>query len=245
METLKIVICDDSQEDRDYYEALALELGVKWNIDLKIKTYVNGDDIMFDVEDKKILKVADIIFLDINMPGASGIRVAEKARENGYAGLIIFLTSSVSDYEPAFDVRGFNYITKNEDAPKRFEKVFLQAAKEVKALNTKAITLSGAGKYVQVTFSDIKYFESNRSTITVYYGDESFEFISTLAKLENQLESYGFCRIHRSYLVNLPYVFRLTFERVFLRDGTELPVGRTYYKELKTTFESKGELQTT
>lgn len=239
METLKVVICDDNEGDRRYYEALAFELAEKWNVDMKIRSFISGNDLLFAVDNRNFLKIANIMFLDINMPGANGLQVARKARKSGYKGLIVFLTASETAYEPAFDLRGFNYITKNENAPTRFEKVLAEAVKEVRANSQQAIILSGGGRYVQVDISAIKYFEVNRNTITVYYGDESFEFISTLNKLENRMASHGFCRVQRAYLVNLAYVYRITFEKVYLRDGTEITVGRKYYQGLKEAFGDK------
>lgn len=234
MEKMKIVICDDQEADRKYYEALARELGKKWNIALKIKTYTNGDDIMFDVEDPDYLKIVDIMILDINMPGPSGIKISEAARENGYRGLIVFLTASTSHYEPAFDVGGYNYITKNENAPERFEKVFRKALTAAKLDNRKAIVLTCGGDYLQLDIQSIRYFKVFRNMTTVHYGkNETFDFISTLNKLEDQLVSHGFLRVQRSYLVNLNYVQRIAFDNLLLNDGTNIPVGRKYYKDLK------------
>lgn len=234
MKKLRVVLCDDYDEDLNYYESLMLKLAEQHKIDIEVKTYVNGDDIMFDVEDPDFLKVVDLMILDISMPGPDGIEVAEAARENGYLGLIVFLTVSRTHYEPAFDVKGFNYITKNANAPKRFEKVFMKAVMELRDGNKEAIVLTGGGNYRQIRISSIRYFEVQKNLITVHYGkNETFEFISTLTKLENQLESHGFYRAQRSYLVNLNQVAKITFEMLSLQDGTEIPVGRKYYKGLK------------
>lgn len=238
MKKVRMVLCDDLHEDLNYYETLSRRIAEKCGIELEIKTYVNGNDIMFDIEEPKYLQKVDMMILNINMPGPSGIEVAKYARKSGYHGLIVFLTASQKHYEPAFDVRGFNYITKNEHAPKRFEQVFRAAIKEIKSNTKEAIVLSGAGQYRQIRVASIKYFEVEKHIITVFYGnDESFEFSSTLNKLENQLENRGFFRAQRAYLINMIHVLRVTFEAVVMKDGTKLPVGRKYYKELKEAFE--------
>lgn len=234
MKKVRMVLCDDLPNDLAFYESLSRRLAEKYGVEIKIKKYISGDDIMFDIEDSKLLKAIDMMFLNINMPGPNGIAVAEAARKNGYGGLIVFLTASEKHYEPAFDVKGFNYITKNEMAAERFEKVFRLALDEIQDDGKEAIVLSGGGQYRQIRVASIRYFEVVINVITVHYGEnETFEFVSTLNKLENQLENRGFYRAQRGYLVNMNYVFKLTYENILMKDGTKIPVGRKYYKGLK------------
>ena len=86
---------------------------------------------------------------------------------------------------------------------------------------------------------EIRYFEIMQKIVTVYYSDTSFEFVSTMGKLENLLFAKGFVRISRSYMVSTKYIASFSYDKVIMADGTELPVGRKYYKDLKVAM--KGE----
>ena len=92
---------------------------------------------------------------------------------------------------------------------------------------------TGIGEYRNIAINDIKYFEVRGKIITVYYGSKSFEFISTIGKLENLLFAKGFLRVHRSFLVSLQHIKNFTYEEITLIDNTEIPVGRKYYSGLK------------
>jgi len=92
---------------------------------------------------------------------------------------------------------------------------------------------TGIGEYRNIAINDIKYFEVRGKIITVYYGSKSFEFISTIGKLENLLFTKGFLRVHRSFLVSLQYIKTFTYEEITLIDHTVISVGRKYYSGLK------------
>lgn len=238
MNKIRVIICDDYEQDRDRYEETCREIGEKHHIPLELRTYVNGDDLLFDLEQPEFYVTVDILLLNIHMPGPDGIEVARRAREIGYQNLIIFVTRSKEYYEPAFDVKGFNYITKGKEGnEERFEKVFLTALKEAGEQSRKSLVLSSGGYYKQIDIAAIKYFEVNKNLVTVYYNDQSFEFISTLNKLENQLFSQGFCRVQKAYLVSLDYVKSFTFKELLMDNGIAIPIGRKYYKELKERME--------
>ncbi len=65
-------------------------------------------------------------------------------------------------------------------------------------------------------------------------GEKSFPL--SLAEVERQLPAGQFCRCHNSYLVNLEQVEEIQRTELLLRDGTSLPVGRTYYKSFQSAF---------
>lgn len=92
---------------------------------------------------------------------------------------------------------------------------------------------TGIGEYRNIAINDIKYFEVRGKIITVYYGSKSFEFISTIGKLENLLFTKGFIRVHRSFLVALQYIKTFAYDGLTLMDHKEIPVGRKYYGGLK------------
>lgn len=233
MNKIRIVICDDSKADREYYGSLCLEMAQKYNVNCDFKLYESGNDLLFDLENPKFYNAIDILFLDINMPGINGVEVARQAREIGYKRIIVFITVSKEHYEKAFDVRAFNYITKGYNAKTRFEEVFLQSVKAVEEMGQEVIILSGGGEYRQIEINNISYFEISKNIVTVYYGSKSFEFISTLGKLENQLFDRGFQRVHRAFLVALKHIKSISYEKLIMHDGTEIPVSRKYYSDLK------------
>jgi len=230
---IRIIVCDDDKTLLDTYTQLCKKVSNKYNIAAEIKGYSSGSDLMFDLEDPKFQSTLDMLFLDISMPGLSGVEVAREARALGYTGVIIFITASEEHFRDAFDVGAFHYITKGESM-RRFEEVFLRAVEHLNDSNKKEITLSCWGEYKKIKISDIEYFEVVNRVIIVYYDNKSFELQGSLQKLEITLANYGFQRIHRNFLVSLSYIKQMTFKYVVLLNGKELPVGRNYYSGLKS-----------
>lgn len=233
MHKIRIVICDDNKAERDTYAKLCRTIGEKHDIDVEIKAYESGSDLLFDLEEPKFFNTLDLLFLDINMPGVDGIETAKHARKVGYTGVIVFITVSHEHYVDAFDVGAFHYIVKGESVS-RFEEIFMKAVEISRETHQEQIMLSAWGELKQVKIRDIAYFDVVKGTMTVFYdGDKSFTFGGIMDKLEEKLKNSGFQRIHRNYLVSLTHVKSVAYTEATMTNGKKLPVGRAYYHELK------------
>jgi DNA-binding LytR/AlgR family response regulator len=228
----RVVVCDDEKTALSFYVDLCRKVCAKHGIDIAIKEYDSGSDLMFDLEDPKFHNTLDLLFLDIRMPGLSGVEVAKEARAAGYTGVIIFVTASDEHYSDAFDIGAFHYIKKG-DSVSRFEEIFLKAVEMARTINRNEISLSGWGEIRKIRVNSIYYFEVVNRIIIIYYDEEVFQFQGNLSTLEKQLEDAGFLRIHRNYLISLSHVESITFKNVLMTNGKELPVGRTRYSVLK------------
>lgn len=231
---MKIAICDDDSRSRSDYRDLVTAIAERRGLQLEIEEYETGNQLGFALAGPE--DPPDIIFLDILMPGPDGIETGRKLRENGYSGIIIYLSQSPDYMLPAFDVGAFNYVIKSSAVKgvSRFEKVFVQAAETAEKHKRKYILLNGISEHRNLAIDTILYFESLKHVITVHYdNNERFEFISSLSRVEDALAAYGFIRTHRSYLVNCAAIRNFGFKSVVLSDGTELPIGRKRYGELK------------
>lgn len=237
MKTVKIVVCDPHETERQYYIMLCRTLAEKHGLQIELKEYSHSKALLFDMGAPSFAEAVDVLFLETELSEIDGIHTATAARELGYTGIVLFLTHSTNHYEPAFDAEAFNYVRKGKEHILRFETVFLKTVQAAQTRQREHIVFSCAGEYRQIPIGDIQYFESRNHVIDVYYNKEHFEFVSSLTKLENQLFGRGFQRIHRSYLVSLDYIQKLSYDTVILESGTALPVGRKYYKTLKTTMD--------
>lgn len=238
MNSVRIALCDDDQMMLDTYTKLCQKVSEKHNIDAKIKAYINGSDLMFDLEEPRFRNTLDLLFLDITMPGIDGVEVAREARDLGYNGVIVFITSSKEHYSDAFDVRAFHYLVKGESAA-RFEEIFLSAVELSQDANREEVVLSGlGGELKNIKLNSIEYFEIANGVLTVYYDSQKFKFLGSLNKLEDQLKDNGFQRIQRNHLVSILHIKSISFNGVTMLDGKELPVGRKYYPDLRNAVSS-------
>ena len=193
--------------------------------------YETAKQLLFDLEEK--ILTTDILLFDINMPEMSGIEAAQKLRNMGYKGEIVFLTVSKNHMLNAFDVRAFNYIIKGEMQNDRVKKILREVLMIADEKSKEYILFTGIGEIRNIPVLSIKYFEVKGKIVTVYYGSKSFEFVSTIGKLENILFTRGFIRVHRSFMVSTVMIKSFSYEEITLIDGTLIPVGRKYYASLK------------
>ena len=192
---------------------------------------------------------ADVLFLDINMPGYSGLQLAEVLKTHPNPPAIVFVTAYSNFALKAFDVNAIDYLVK----PVEMERLLAALEKVDKGRNAKApvavvehgagvtrVTVNKGGKKHFLSSADITYIRA-RDDYSYLYTDEA-KFLSTtsLTSLLEQLEGYGFYRTHRGYVVNLNRIMSVESQtggtlKLTLNDPdhTEIPVSRRRVAQLK------------
>lgn len=148
----------------------------------------------------------DVLFLDINMPDANGLRLAGALRTLRFPPAVVFV-SAYSEYAvDAFEVKAVDYLLKPVDE-KRLKKAIETVEKSVvmqhKSQKGKQIACEKSGKKVMINASDILFCTARDDYAYVEAKEGKFFAPSSLSSIEKQLDGLGFMRVHRSYLVNL------------------------------------------
>ncbi len=229
---MRIIICDDDRNILDRYTKVLKELGEKHKIKQDVSGYISGEELLFELPENP--DEIDLIYLDIHFGNKmDGMEVAKKLRKVGYTNQIIFLTVDREKVFESFDVDPLYFFVKEDVSATKFEEVFLKAIRRIRSKEEEILSLSCAGQNRNIPVEDIRYFEVVQRIITVYYGKESFEFYSTMGKLENLLAHRGFVRVHRGYIVALRHIVSVKNSEILLTNDVRIPVGRTYMKNLR------------
>lgn len=234
---LKVAICDQDDAAREWYARLLGELARKHGIALELMQLRNVNGILFHAADKHF---AELLLLEIWFPGPSGLEAARQARSLGFHGEIVFLTASrsVADILAGYDVDALHYIIKGETPAEKIEEILLRAHAAAQQAAQNYVLFASASEWVNIAVRSIRYLEIYKKLCTVYYDDKSFEFYApSLEGIEKQLDGLGFVRIHRSYLVALEEIRSLSYTELATRGGKTLPVGRTYYQNVRRALE--------
>lgn len=236
---MKIAICDDEQAIRDYIEKCILEV----NLDVSVQKYSNAEPILSTKFD------ADILFLDIQMPGVDGMKAARILRTMGKKTIIVFVTAVEECVFEAFDVGATQYIVKPFEKNKIIEtiKKVLDLAKEQrmveKVLNDsnaeedglRSFIIKSGGVTTRVLLVDISYAEVFDRRMVLHTKDkEKIEYYGKMSDLE-KIAGPDFFRVHRAYLLNLAYVENYDSKFVTIM-GESLPVARGKYQELVKAY---------
>ena len=237
MRPLKIALCDDSVAERLFFYNICKSVQKDKDIPMKLKEYETGQALLFDFADSRVRETVDMVLLEINLSGDNGIDVVKKLREDGYQGSIIFITKSEAHWREAFDVKAFNYITKDGDDVKRFTKVLLEAIGEAEVRQSRNLLFSSFGETRQISIAEISNFAVDKYMVTVYYNKEAFEFVSSLSKLESLLiDKDNFIRANRSCVISLSHIEKYDSDagNVVMKNGAVIPVSTRNAKKLRS-----------
>ena len=233
MRNMRIAICDNDGPERNKYLEILRALAKKHNIDAEFVLYTKCEEMLFHFEDRKFM---DILFLEIQMKDMSGIEAAKNLRKQGYKGEIVFLTAlkDTQTILAGYDIGALNYIIEGETTKEKIEEVFLKGMEEIRFREQKYILFTSGSEWINIPVNSIRYFETYRRFVTVYYADQNFEFWAlSFEDIVKQMADTGFVRTHRSYLVALKEIEAITHNSLTTRDGKNLPVSRTYYSGVK------------
>ena len=149
----------------------------------------------------------DVTFLDINMPGLTGVQLAEVLAGLTRPPAIVFITAHSEHAVKAFEVRATDYLVK----PVELERLKAAVARltpvaEQAPSRVERIPVEKAGKKLLVSVEDILYVMAKDDYSYLHTAADRYLSTISLAQLETKLELSGFFRVHRRYLVNLSRV---------------------------------------
>lgn len=233
---LQITLCDDNHLDLKACADQITQCAGKNNIEVQLSCFESAEALLFDLYECN--HHADILYMDILMEKTNGMAVAQAFRDFGSHAQIIFLTSTPDYMGQAFDVEAIQYLLKGKLTDQEFERTFLRAVKNVDRQKDDLFTREINSSIISIPFWHITYFEVINRQIILHrtHNNKPICFYGRMSELEKDLTSRDFLRIHRSYLVHLPYIAKFCSQKLVLNDETELPIGRHYMDSVKRQF---------
>lgn len=217
---IHIAICDDDKKDRGRLR----EFLCRTELSCSIAEYGDAETLLADMEDGR--RQFDLLFLDIYLPEKSGVEAAKCIRRMDEDALLIFLTTSEEFYREAFDVYAFHYLIK----PIGEEELAVVVKKAADRLNKteRRLSIVSHGQNMLLKHMDINYISSAGHYLHFHMKDGQ-EHIShdKLDDLEKRLDSDLFVRSHKSFMVNLLNIDKMTKEGFYIGD-TLVPISRSY-----------------
>ncbi len=151
----------------------------------------------------------DVLFMDINMPDATGLQLASALQQIKMPPSVVFATAYSQYAVEAFEVKATDYLLKPVELERlkaAIEKVEQEIHVQANLKRSKSIPCEKSGKKVFIPTADIRYCTARDDYAYVVTKDGRFFSTISLSQIEKELESLGFMRVHRGYLVNLGFV---------------------------------------
>lgn len=228
-----LAICDDNQASISRTETLLREYFQEKKQEARIDTFTDTASLYEHLEKERV----DLLFLDIVLSGEeSGIETAKRVNELAPNCQIAFLTNYLSYATEIFDTEHCYFILKNE-LDQRIEGVLEKAEKRARDYHGRKLCISSKeGKYL-LNLEDILYIEHvGRDSSVVCRDGVVYKGKYTLDEMEEKLGGAPFVRCHKGFIVNWERVTMWKRNVLYMEDGTEISVSRSYREKVNGSF---------
>jgi two-component system, LytTR family, response regulator len=236
---VRAVIIDDNEQSRKLLRLMINDLAPQVHIEAEAENAEEGLEIIQNLK-------PDAVFLDIEMPGQSGLQLAEKLNKYGFNGKIVFTTAYNSYAIQAFRLSAIDYLLKpiQED---QLEETVVKLMKEkthsdnvlrLKVLNenlktdkAKVLCIPSQNGFEYMNIYDVYFLQAEGSYVRIVCKDGKPRLVAkNLKYFESSMESIpNFIRTHRSFLVNMDEVISYSKTdggSLSLSNGVQIPISR-------------------
>lgn len=214
---MRILLCDDDPAVLQQMERLLRkffqQIGAK---PPKIALYTDGEKLIQSRD------TGEIAFLDVEMPGLSGIYTGERLKKANPRIKIFILTSYMDYLDEAMKFHVFRYLSKPVDEKRLFRNM-KEALYQIE-METEPVPIETKDGIIVRQAEEIVYIETDRRKTNIITVDQVYETVHPMRDWDALLQIGCFFQTHRSFIVNMRYVTAFTKDIVTLAD----PGGQTY-----------------
>ena len=176
----------------------------------------------------------DLIFLDIEMPGHSGLDILRKLKAK--VPVAVFITSHPEFALEGFELSALDYILKPLTAErfaltaKRIEEYWSMKQKAISyevLFEKESLTIKEGHNHVKLPQEDIIYLEAMQDYTKVVTENKNYMTLTTLTGFLEKLSGNKFLRVHRSYAVAVNKIKELHTDKIICGNQV-IPIGKTY-----------------
>lgn len=180
----------------------------------------------------------DIVFLDIELPGESGIELRRKILE---IPVCVFVSSHFESAAETFEIQTLDFIVKPfkferfEQTIKRIEEYFsIKTKVELyeESLITDEIYIKSGHDKIKIKQSDILFLEALKNYTIIVTASKKYYVLKGFSEILKEKYFQNFIRIHRSYAVCKDKIEKISAQELYLIDGKKLPIGRNFKNQI-------------
>lgn len=244
---IQVAICDDEPLLLEEIEKETRRCLSEQKVFPVISSFTSGENLLYEIEDGAAF---DLLLLDIELPGISGMDLARKIHEQLPYALILFVTAHYKYAVDAYELNIFRYIPKNQ-LKERLPHALRDAAAVLEIQNTESYLISNQNRMERIPLKDVLYILRDGKNAVFYLrrpkelpmppssamdapqAAHEYRIRKTLAEIYEELNQEYFIFIDRGCIVNLRHISRIANSTCELTDGTRLTVAQSRIVELK------------
>ena len=230
---LKVAVCDDDVSIRgmlrEYLDRFSSASGIETSA-----TFFESGEALLQGE----LGDLDILILDIQMTGISGLDTARRIRATNQRLTIIFFTNYIEYALEGYEVQAYRFLLKPLTY-EHFSTVVGEVLTELQARKKATLVIPTKAKTSHISVDSILYVETYKGHVLIHTENDTIESFASMKETEEALKPHPFLRCHTAFLVSLREIKSITQQDVLLKNGQSLPLSkhrRKAAKEALTVF---------
>lgn len=185
--------------------------------------FLNAEDALDYLSENLV----DLIFLDVEMPGATGFDLMDRLV---YTPQVILTTSKTEYAYDAFQYNVTDYLKKPFTYQRFLEalqKVQVKKEEEDSSSERDHIFIKSDGKLIRLKNDDILFIESMGDYVKFVTAEKKYITHNTIKNLETKVDPLRFMKVHRSYIVNLSRIDDIQENSLYIK-GTMIPISKAH-----------------
>lgn len=231
---IKIGICDDLKVCREEIRRFCISWAEKENIMVNIDCFNNAGELVHLCTTSK--GNFDIVFMDIEFGESfNGVDAVKEINRLCPYCKIIYVTA-YSDYAPeVYETEHSYFVLKNNNMSSNVYRSLDKALEGIKRDKDEIISVRSGGVCL-IPVKDIVCLERDCRVTVIKTIKEDFRTYETFDEILDKANSIRLKQCHKSYAVNFHHVSKYTKSKFIMDNGQEIPISRTYQKEIFDCF---------
>ena len=209
---LRIAYVEDELPAATALQNCLEQYGQEHDLEMKIQAYPTADALLQAYD-----PATDILFLDVELPGTSGMEAARQLRERGYEGALVFVTNMAHYAMQGYEVDALDFLVKPVN-PFAFSMKMNRIVRRVRNRAGHTICLNLTDGVRKLDVRQIYYLETFDHTLHYHTEQGVFSLRGSLSAAEKTLGPWHFARCNQCYLVNLRHVSGVSGNQVLVAD---------------------------
>ncbi len=229
---MRIAVIEDEKPHRDLLVRYLEDWRSTQKESIILEAFNSSEAFWFRYEENREY---DILFIDIQMPGMSGMELARKVR-SGDGDIVLVFVTGIGDYlEEGYEVEALHYLRKplsREKLEKCLEKALQRRKKGV------FVTVHTGEEILKISQECVNYVEARGRNCCIGRVREPEELAvkESFSEMEKLLEEGEFVKCHRSFLCRISNIHHIGREEIFFDDGSSIPVSRRLWQQVNQRF---------
>ena len=230
---IQIAVCDDEPLLLEKIEKETKNCLEEQKVFSVISTFTSGENLLYEIKEGRAF---DLLLLDIELPGMSGMELARRLHELLPCALLLFVTAHYKYAVDAYELNIFRYIPKNQ-LKERLSHAVRDAVRVLEIQKVDSYLISNQNRMERIPLKDVFYIMREGKNAVFYIGSgecrEECRVRKTLGEVCEELDREDFLFIDRGCIVNLRHIASIVHADCILTDGTKLAVAQSRMTELK------------